>query len=313
MLARAPWQVWWLALALIWGSSFLLMKLGLLALHPVQLSTLRVIVAALTLLILARITRAALPRELRTWVWLSVTACFLCTVPFTLFALAETRISSALAGIGNAITPIASVLMALLLLPSDRPTPRKLIAVAIGFIGVVIIGEPWSEHGPDLLGFGLALIAGTSYGIGWAINRRALGHVDLGGLSQPTALMIAAVPQVIVALLVWSTAEGWQPLELAGSPGDWWLALPAILALGAVGTGLAYVMQYEVVRRVGPTTASTTTYLIPVVSVALGALVLHERLGVFEIVGAVIVIGAGYLVQRPARAPRAPERDVTAE
>ncbi|MCR8671299.1 DMT family transporter [Agrococcus sp. HG114] len=299
-LARAPWQVLWISLAVIWGSSFLLMKLGLEALHPMQIATLRIAVAAVTLVLLAAAMRVQLPRDARTWGLLAVCSLFLTALPFTAFVVAETRISSSLAGLGNAATPIATVLFALLLLPSDRLTPRKLAAVLLGLVGVVLIAQPWtSEAGPDLVGFLIAVGGAASYGVGWTLNRRLLAHREVPGLAQPTALMVTGLPMVLLALLLWSSIEGWSPLG-SHDPGALPLALLATAALGVVGTGLAYVLQFEVVRAVGPTVAATVTYLIPVVAVGLGVLVLGERLGVWEVVGAAVVIGAGILVgQRP--------------
>lgn len=301
-LSRVPWQVLWIALALIWGSSFLLMKVGLEALHPMQIAALRIAIAAVTLVLLALATRAPLPKDARTWGLLAVCSLFLTAIPFTAFVVAETRISSSLAGLGNAITPVATVLFALLLLPSDRLTPRKLAAVLLGLTGVVAIAQPWSsETGPDVTGFLIAVAGGASYGLGWTFNRRMLAQREVPGLAHPTALMITGVPITLAALLVWSAIEGWSPLE-AHDADALPLALVAVAVLGSIGTGIAYVLQYEVVRAVGPTVAATVTYLIPVVAAGLGVLVLGERLGPWEIIGAAVVIGAGVLVgQRPKK------------
>lgn len=300
MRERVPWQALWISLAIIWGSSFLLMKLGLEALHPMQIATLRIGIAAATLLLLAAAMRTRLPRDAGTWGLLAVCSLFLTAIPFTAFVLAETRISSSLAGLGNAITPVATVLFALLLLPSDRLTPRKLAAVLLGLVGVVLIAQPWTAAaGPDLIGFAIAVAGGASYGVGWTLNRRLLAHREVPGIAHPTALMVTGLPMVLVALLVWSGLEGWSPVA-AHAPEALPLALLAVAALGVVGTGIAYILQFEVVRAVGPTVSATVTYLIPVVAVGLGVLVLGERLGVWEVVGAAVVIGAGILVgQRP--------------
>ncbi len=292
----------WIVLAVIWGSSFLLMRLGLDALHPMQIAALRVGIAAITLLVLVAATRTRLPGDRRTWGLLSLCSFFLTALPFTCFVVAETRISSAAAGLGNAISPVATVLFALLLLlPSDRLTPRKLTAVLLGLAGVVLIAQPWSaEGGPDLLGFGIAVLGGVSYGIGWTLNRRLLAGTEVPGIAHPTALMITGFPMTLVALLATCLVEGWSPVAVHGDPETLWSSLLAVVALGAVGTGVAYILQFEVVRAVGPTVGATVTYLIPVVAVTLGVLVLGESLGVWQVIGAVVVIGAGVLVgQRP--------------
>lgn len=291
----------WIALAVIWGSSFLLMKVGLEALHPMQVATLRIGIAAVTLALLAAATRTRLPRDGRTWGLLAICSFFLTALPFTAFVVAETRVSSAAAGLGNAITPVATVLFALLLLPSDRLTPRKLAAVLLGLLGVVLIAQPWSSaSGPDVLGFSIAVLGGASYGVGWTLNRRLLAHTEVPGIAHPTALMITGLPMALVALVAWSLIEGWSPVAVHGDLAALPLALLAVIALGAVGTGVAYILQFEVVRAVGPTVSATVTYLIPVVAVTLGVLVLGERIGPWQLIGAVIVIGAGILVgQRP--------------
>jgi drug/metabolite transporter (DMT)-like permease len=303
---RVPWQLKFLALALIWGSSFLLMKLGLHALAPVQIAFTRIVAGALVLLLLLRLTGGRLPHESRTWRHLLFSSVFLTVLPFTGFALGETRVSSALAGIGNATTPIAAVLFGLALLPSDRLTPRKLIAVVIGFLGVVTIMQPWESAGrPDALGFGIVVLSGMSYGLGWTYLRRTLADADLGGLSQPTALLLCgAVLMVPVTFVWWLTQRDSMPTPWALHAGPGWAAygpLLAILVLGVVGTGLAYMLQFDVVRGAGVTVSATVTYLIPVVSVALGVLVLGEHLAWPQLVGAVIVVGSALVVGLPTR------------
>lgn len=304
---RIPWQAKFLMLALIWGSSFLLMKVGLRSLAPLQISGLRIFAGTATLLVLLSMTGGRLPREARTWGHLTVSGVFLTALPFTLFALGEERVSSALAGIGNATTPIAAVLCALLLLPSDKLSARKLAAVIIGFVGVVVIMQPWAAAGrPDLVGFGMTVAAGACYGLGWTYNRRHLGKADLGGLSMPTALLIVGTVLMLPTLLIW----WWTQREVLAAPwsthpdpagGSLALPLAATLALGIVGTGLAYMLQFDVVRAAGATVSTTVTYLIPVVSVVLGVTLLSERLAWPQIVGAAIVLVSAVVIGMPAR------------
>jgi drug/metabolite transporter (DMT)-like permease len=310
---RVPWQLKFIALALIWGSSFLLMKIGLRSLAPLQISGLRIFSGAAVLLLLLTAARGRLPRQPRLWAHLLVTGFFLGTLPFSLFALGEERVSSALAGIGNSITPIATVMFSLVLLPADKVAPRKLVGVLIGFVGVLVVMQPWQSQGrPDLLGFGMTLVAGMSYGVGWTYTKRFLGRADLGGLTLPAAQMLMSAAQMLVAMMIWwliqrdtlSLATPWSVHANTDGGSVLWPLL-AVLALGVVGTGIAMSLQYDVVRAAGPTVGVSVTYLIPVVSVALGVLLLGERLQWPQLVGAAIVLGAAILIGGSSRVARA--------
>jgi drug/metabolite transporter (DMT)-like permease len=306
---RVPWQVKFTALAFIWGSSFLLMKVGLRSLAPLQISGLRILSGAAVLMLLLTASRSRLPRDRRLWGHLMVTGFFLGSLPFSLFALGEVRVSSALAGIGNSITPIATVLFSLLLLRADKIGGRKIVGVLIGFVGVLVILQPWQSNGrPDLLGFGLTLVAGMSYGLGWTYTKRYLSKTDFGGLTLPTAQMLTSAGQMLVALMIWWLTQR-DHLVLAApwsvhpntSGGSVLWPLLAVLVLGVVGTGIAMSFQYDVMRAAGPTVAASVTYLIPVVSVALGVLLLHERLQWPQFAGAGVVLGAAVLIGRSGR------------
>ncbi len=308
-VTRVPWQVKFTALAFIWGSSFLLMKVGLRSLAPLQISGLRVLSGGAVLVLLLTASRGRLPRDRRTWGHLMVTGFFLGSLPFTLFAMGEERVSSALAGIGNSITPIATVLFSFLLLRGEKIGKPKIIGVVIGFVGVLVILQPWQAQGrPDLLGFGMTLVAGMSYGVGWTYTRRFLGKADFGGLTLPTAQMLVSAGQMVVALLIWwltqrislGLAAPWSLHANTEGGSALWPVL-AVLALGIVGTGIAMSFQYDVVRAAGPTVGTSVTYLIPVVSVALGVLVLDERLQWPQFAGAAVVLGAAIMIGRSKR------------
>lgn len=313
---RVPWQVKFVALAVIWGSSFLLMKVGLDDLHPIQIVATRIVLAAATLVVLLRVTGSSLPRGRRVWTHLFVSSTFLTVIPFTGFVTGEVYVSSAIAGIGNATTPIATMLCALALLPTEHLTARKLVAVLLGFLGVLVIAEPWNITGrPDPLGLLLVVLAASSYGVGWTYNRRTLARTDLGGLAQPTALLLCGTVAIVPILLAWwllspvAAATPWSPVPGSGGAGDaypLWLAVGATMVLGVLGTGLAYMFQYDVVRAAGTVVGSTVTYLIPVVSVLLGVLVLGERLGPAQLVGFAVVLVAAVVIQRAPARPMAP-------
>ncbi len=235
---RVAWQVKFVALVLIWGSSFLLMKVGLESLEPVQISGLRIVTGAVVVTALLLAGGGRLPRGARVWGHLLVCGLLLATLPFTLFALSETRISSALAGIGNAATPIATVLATLALLPGARVTGRRLVAVGVGFLGVVTIMQPWtSTEGPDLVGFAMALAGGASYGVGWTYNRRFLAGADLGGLAMPAATLLTGLALMVPTALGWALTrpEGLGALWAHGAATDVpaWLPLACVLVLGS--------------------------------------------------------------------------------
>jgi drug/metabolite transporter (DMT)-like permease len=319
---RVPWPVKFGALALIWGASFLLMKVGLGALAPVQIATLRILSGALTVLAAALLMGVRLPPFGRIWGHLAVAGLVLCSIPFVLFPLGEERVSSALAGIGNATTPLSAVLFTVLLLPASRPDGRTVAAVVTGFLGVVVIMQPWQAQGrPDLVGFAMTLLAGASYGLGWTYVKRFLSKDDLGGLGMPAAQLLMAAVQMVAVNLVWwwlhREGDAGIPAPWSPVPGSSSALGPvvAILVLGVVGTGLAFVLQYDVVREVGPTVGATVTYVIPVVAVVLGMVFLHERLQWPQLVGAVIILASAVVIGRPRRGPvptgEVPEEEVT--
>lgn len=300
-VTRVPWQAKYAALALIWGSSYLLMKVGLDAMSGVQVATLRVFCGGTVLLLLLGLSRGHLPRGLRTWGHLFVTGSLLCTIPWTLFAVGEERVDSSIAGLANAITPVATVVCSMLMLRSERIGTMRVAGVAVGFLGVLLIFQPWSAtRGPDPLGFLMVLLASASYGVGWTYVRRFLRGVDGGGLSLPTAQVVVAMVQMPIVLMLWwllgadeAIAAPWtlhasEPL----------VPLLAVLALGVVGTGLAQWLQFDVVRAAGPTVATSVTYPITVVSVLLGVVVLGEQLGPIVLLGGMVVLVASLLIGR---------------
>ena len=290
------------------------MKVGLQSLAPLQIATLRVLSGAATVLVVASLKGARLPRERRVWLHLAVSGLFLCSLPFTLFPLGEQRVSSALAGIGNATTPLAAVVFSLLLIPADRLGARKIVSVLVSFLGVVVILQPWQVQGrPDLPGFGMTLVAGASYGLGWTYLKRYLGPGDVGGLGLPAAQLTMSSVQLAVMTTIWwalhpdGLAAPWSPVS--GST-HVVASLFAVLVLGVVGTGLAFALQFDIVRVVGPTVGASVTYVIPVVAVALGVIFLHERLQWPQVVGAAIVLASAVVIGMPSR--RRPSRPVDA-
>jgi drug/metabolite transporter (DMT)-like permease len=207
-----------------------------------------------------------------------------------------------LAGIANSTTPLFAVLLGMLVLPDQALSRVQSAALALGFLGVVVILQPWRVEGrPDLGGFAIALAASASYAVGWTYVRRRLTADDVGGLALPTGQVLCGAMQLTLAVVLWwalapgSAATGWHP------NGHLLPALLAVTTLGALGTGVAMAFQFDVVRQVGPTIATTVTYLIPVVAVAMGHLVLGEGLSGVQLLGAGVVLASAVLLGLPRR------------
>ncbi|WP_442816117.1 DMT family transporter [Streptomyces sp. NBC_01233] len=287
------WRVRFAILSVVWGFSFLLIKVGTEAYAPFQVALGRVLFGALTLLVVLLVRREKLPRGLRTWGRLSVAALLLNTVPFSLFAYAELTIPSALAGICNATSPLWGMALSVVALSEDRPTRRRFAGLGLGFLGVLIVLGAWQGFaGVDARGTALALLAALCYPIGWIYVRRTLAGSPValtGGQLMVSTLQLSLVSALFTA------APTSFPL---------WPTL-SVIALGALGTGMALQMQYGLVTEVGPTTAQMVTYFIPVIATAAGVLVLGEQLHWNTPVGAAIVLAGAALSQtRPgARKP----------
>ena len=276
----APWRIQFVLLATIWGASFLCIKVLGEDWAAVHVALGRVGLGALFLLGLLAVRRTPLPRG-RVWLHLAVVALLMNAVPFTLFAYGETKVSSILAGLWNATTPLMTLLVMLTLIRDDRPDRRSLAGLAGGFAGVTILLGPWQGLGGDELLGHLACLAGAAcYGLGLPYTRRHLSGRPEGGVALAAAQLVCGTAMLAVVA------------PLAGVPttaleAD---AIASLLVLGVLGSGVAYVLTHAIIRAAGASTFSTVTYLIPVVSTALGVIVLSEPLGWNEPAGAAVVL-----------------------
>ncbi|MFE9933904.1 DMT family transporter [Streptomyces sp. NPDC005533] len=290
------WRVRFTILSVVWGFSFLLIKVGTQAYPPFQVALGRVLFGALALLAVLLVRREKLPRGLRTWGHLGVAALLLNTAPFSLFAYAELSIPSTLAGICNATSPLWGMALSMVALSEDRPTRRRFAGLGLGFLGVLIVLGAWQGFsGVDARGTALALLAALCYPIGWIYVRRTLAGTPGSPVALTGGQLMVSTLQLSLVSALFTTAPSSFPL---------WPTV-SVIALGALGTGMALQMQYRLVTEVGPTTAQMVTYFIPVIATAAGVLVLGEQLHWNTPVGAAIVLAGAALSQtRPgARKP----------
>jgi drug/metabolite transporter (DMT)-like permease len=282
------WRARFLTLAVIWGLSFLFIKEGVQALAPLQVVAGRMVIGAATLLVFLAARRERLPRGIRTWGHLAVAATLNNLIPFSLFAYAEQRIPSALAGICNASAPLFAALVALAVLPDERLTPRRGLGLLTGFCGVFVVLGAWDGlAGHDLTGMLLALGGGLCYGVGFPYTRRFLTGTGNSSLSLAAAQLLCGSAVLAVATPVLTSAPPRLPL----------LPVLSVAALGALGTGVAYILNYGIIARAGATVAATVAYLMPVVSVVAGIAVLGERLTWNQPAGAAVIVAGAALAQ----------------
>ncbi|KUN85400.1 hypothetical protein AQJ64_11855 [Streptomyces griseoruber] len=286
------WRLRFGALSLIWGFSFLLIKVGTHGYAPFQVTLGRLVFGTAVLAAAMVVRRERLPRGARTWAHLTVAAFLLNALPFSLFAYSELTIPSTLAGICNATSPLWGMVLSLVALSEDRPTRVRVAGLGLGFLGVLTVLGAWQGfHGLDARGTAMALLASLSYPIGWIHVRRTLAGTGASALSMTGAQLGVASLQLAVVTPLFTSVPDRFPL----------LPLLAIAALGALGTGLALLIQYGLVAEVGPTTAQMVTYFIPVIATAAGVALLGESLSWSTPVGAVIVLAGAALTQARTR------------
>ena len=286
------WLATYLGLAVIWGLSFALIKQGLTALTPIQVTACRMGFGALAVVVVLAVT-GGLPRPtFSEWRTLAVLGIVGLAVPFALIAFAETRVTSILAGLLNAATPLFTAIFVSLMIPTERPRRIQVVGLVLGFVGIGVLIGAWdlSGTGVDPVGVLAMLAATVCYGFGVTYGRIALSDTRLAGV-QLTAGQLVAGAGFLILLLPFDPGTPPGPLSAT--------AVVSVLALGVVGTGLAMAMFWHVLREAGATVASTVTYVIPLVSTSVGVVMLREGLIWHQIVGGLIVIGGVVLTQWP--------------
>jgi len=283
-----------LLLALMWGSSFLWIKIALDGIGPLQVTQGRLVLGAAFLLALCAVRRLRLPSGRAVWGHLLVLSLFGNAVPFALFSYGERTVDSGLAGVLNATTPLWTAVAALVARQERRPGPMRIAGLAMGFAGTVLILAPWQSSGGSLAGALLCILAAVCYGVTLVYSSR---FVVNRGLS-PITLAAGQIGTAAGWSLLATPLVGIAPLHL-----DARIAI-AVVVLGLLGTGYAFVLVNQLIIAEGPTSASTVTYLLPVIAVLLGAVALGESLNPRVLAGMTIVLGGVMLAQRKPRAVR---------
>lgn len=270
-------------LALLWGSSFLFIKVAVEGVSPAQLVLARLALGALVLLAFVAARREPLPRDGRLWGHLVFAALVANIVPYFLFGWAEQRgVASAVAGSLNATTPLFTLAIAWTTGTERSMGRARATGLLVGFLGAVVALAPWRTGAFTVAGVGqlACLLAAASYGVGYVYQRRFIA----GRGFSPLALAASQLTMATLLLALTAPFTARDPITL--TPG----VVASILALGVLGTGIAYILNYRLIVDEGATSASTVTYLLPVVALALGIIVLGEPIAWTLFAGTLLIL-----------------------
>ena len=282
------WLGIYIALGIVWGCSFIFIKLGLEFLTPFGVAFGRCALGALALLIYTRIKKISLIRDRAMLGHLWVVALLLNVIPGILFALAETEVTSILAGIINAVTPLMTLIAIILVSRNEPPTKPQVIGLLIGFLGVLTVLSAWNGLGANPLWAILVLLAAvTCYGFSFPYSRRFILPANLSPESMATTQVSLAALTLLPLFLIDGIAKN----EYKAGP------VLAMVALGVFGSGFAYIWNFTIMRAAGSAIASSVTYVTPVVAVAVGLIFLQEKLHWYEPLGALIVLLGAAIAQ----------------
>jgi drug/metabolite transporter (DMT)-like permease len=298
--STAAWLPAFAANILIWGSSFVFIKYGVLEMPAIWVGAIRIVLGAITLVVIMLIMKERLPRDPRTWAHLIVPGVVGVAVPFTLFPLGEERVPSLVAGIWNATTALWVLPFAAFVFRTEKFRVRSTLGLALGFVGVLVVLGFWNSGGADLTGQLMCALAAFCYGIAIPYIKRFTTGRGVAGISIAAGQSIVATIAIIPAALLTSGAPP--------APGELSLtAIGSMLALGIFGSGVAFALNMQVITVAGASTAAFVTYLLPLVSTTLGILLLGESLTWNLPIGALIVLtGVGIaqgLIKPPRRTP----------
>jgi drug/metabolite transporter (DMT)-like permease len=282
MSVRATPFEWFifLALGVMWGSSYLFIKLAVDSFGTFTLIAFRLLIGAAFLWLVVVMSRTTLPRDRKIYGHLLVMAVINITIPFTLITWAEQSVDSALAAIINATVPLFVLVIAPMFLPDEPIRVNGVVGLAVGFMGVVLIVSPGlTSADGNPLGELALLGSSLTYAIGNVYNRR---HV------RGLAPLVPAVFQVTFALLIVGVLALVleRPWETAQPDAQAWFS---VIWLGIFGSGMAYLAYFRLLGRWGATRTALVAYLLPVVGIVLGYLVLQEPIGPSLLAGTVLI------------------------
>jgi drug/metabolite transporter (DMT)-like permease len=283
--SNVNWLVF-LALGFMWGSSYLFIKIGVETFETFSLVAFRLAIGAVLLWAVVAVAREPVPRSPRMYGHLVVLATVSIAIPFGLITWAEQSVDSSLAAILNSTVPLFVIVIAPLVLYDEPIRVNGIVGLAVGFAGVAVLTSPGLDHGGTNLAGAVALLGSSlSYAVGGVYARRFVKGL------RP---MIPAVFQVTFALVIMGVLAFALEEPLAVEPDA--AAIFSVVWLGLLGSGLAYLAFFRLIRSWGATRTSLVAYTLPVFGIVLGFLVLGETIDARVLAGTVLVIAGVALV-----------------
>ena len=273
-----------LLLALLWGPSFLAIKIGLREIPPLTLAAGRVVIATLLLYLFMRMKGNRLPRDRGFWKRFTIMGFLANALPFSLLMIGETKVASGIAAIFNGFTPVATAIIAHFVIAEERLTRRTMIGVVLGFAGILLLFLPslgGGVEGDDTL-IGLLCFAGMAISYGFSITYSRVALRGYPAFVGPTAqLLTASIFLLPVALIV-----EWDQITLPGIE-----SFGALVWLAVIATAIAYAVYYRLLEIAGATFLSLVTFLLPPIGAILGVIFLDESLGWNAMLGCGMILG----------------------
>ena len=287
-VSRSNWLSSYLALGLVWGCSFLFIKQGLKFLTPFGVAFGRCALGALTLVIFLKVRKLELPRDPKIWIKLWIVSLLLNSVPGVLFALAQTKVTSILAGIINATTPLMTLLVMLIVFRDEKISRNQILGLLVGAAGIGTVFGVWNGLGSNpVWAICALLLAVLCYGISFPFSKRYVIPLQLKA-------------EVLAATQLISASATLLPFYLFdGISNDQYGVVPmlSMLALGIFGSGFAYIWNFKIIKEAGSAIASTVTYITPLVAVSMGLIFLNEPITWNEPIGGLIVLLGAAIAQ----------------
>ena len=299
MRKPSKWLPGFIALGLVWGLSFLFVELALISFTPIGIAFLRGLLGAVSLLVLVAVTRQKLPRVWRHWLHISIVAVLLNAAPGFLFALGQETVSSSIAGVINATTPLMTVLIIISFFRDQTPTFDQFLGIVVGFFGILLVMEIFSSSNQaSVAGVITLLMATLCYGLAMPYAKRFVSPLPYSPYVLAASQVSASAALTALPALLWGITHD----VITGT------SLAGIALLGVLGTGVAYVWNYRNIELAGSVVASSVTYITPVVAVIAGVLVLGDELSNSQVAGGILIVLSALLVQGRLRVTRTRNR-----